>query len=52
VEWGLNMSRDVEFDEDAICDGCGRKGAFDFLGDFYCADCLADMFAPLEEEAG
>ena len=36
------MSRDVPFDEKAICDGCGALGAFDFMGDFFCQKCLAE----------
>lgn len=35
------MSRDVPFYEDDVCDGCGKKGAFDFMGDCLCSDCLA-----------
>lgn len=31
--------RTVPYDENAICDGCGRKGAFDFMGDLICPDC-------------
>jgi len=31
--------REVPFDEDATCDGCGKIGAFDFMGDFYCPKC-------------
>jgi len=34
------MSRDVPYDEEAICDICGRKGAYDFTGDYFCDDCL------------
>ena len=30
------------FDPDAICDHCGAKGAFDFMGDFLCAECAED----------
>jgi pyruvate/2-oxoacid:ferredoxin oxidoreductase beta subunit len=37
------MSRDIAFDEDAICDGCGATGAFDFMGDFFCEKCLLQM---------
>ena len=36
------MSRDVPFDKDAVCDGCGAMGAFDFMGDFFCPKCLAE----------
>ena len=34
------MSRDVPYDSDLICDNCGKPGAFDFMGDYYCNDCL------------
>jgi len=34
------MDRTVPYDEDAVCDRCGRKGAHDFMGDCYCDDCL------------
>jgi hypothetical protein len=33
------MSREIPFDENAICDVCGKKGAFDFMGDYLCAEC-------------
>ena len=32
--------RDVPFDEDATCDNCGAKGAYDFMGDFLCLKCF------------
>jgi hypothetical protein len=35
------MSRDVPFDENAICEICGKPGAFDFMGDEICQDCLS-----------
>lgn len=28
------MSRDVPLDEKAICDICGKVGAYDFMGNF------------------
>ncbi len=34
------MSREVPFDKDEICDVCGRKGAYDFMGDLICGYCL------------
>ena len=37
------MSRDVPFDEKAICEGCGKVGAYDFLGDVLCPTCAARM---------
>ena len=33
------MSRDVEFEEDATCDMCGTRGAWDFMGDYLCPIC-------------
>lgn len=36
------MIRDVEYDEDAICDDCGREGAYDFQGDFLCTTCARE----------
>lgn len=34
------MSRDVPFDEEETCDICGKKGAYDFMGDYICPECL------------
>jgi len=33
-------SRKIPFDENEKCDNCGKDGAFDFMGDFICGDCL------------
>jgi len=38
------MSKIVPFDNNAICDGCGQKGAHDFMGDFYCPECASKDF--------
>ena len=35
------MSRDVPYDENEKCDICGKKGAFDFMGDFICENCIS-----------
>lgn len=32
------MTRDIPFEEGARCDVCGRMGAFDFMGDYLCAN--------------
>ena len=32
--------RDVPFDENATCDGCGTIGAWDFMGDYFCEKCM------------
>lgn len=34
------MDRTVPFDEKEICDVCGKKGAFDFMGDYICQECI------------
>ena len=34
------MSREIEFEPDLICDICGNKGAYDFMGDCICEKCL------------
>lgn len=44
------MDRDVPFDVLAPCYYCGKVGAFDFMGDYCCADCLATIYAPLDDE--
>lgn len=33
------MDREVPYDKNLICDCCGKKGAFDFMGDYFCSDC-------------
>lgn len=32
-------SRDVPYDPNAVCDCCGEKGAYDFMGDLLCGKC-------------
>lgn len=34
------MGRNVPFNPEAKCDHCGGAGAFDFMGDYYCPECL------------
>jgi len=34
------MTREVPFDAEATCDRCGVKGAFDFMGDCICLECV------------
>jgi uncharacterized Zn finger protein (UPF0148 family) len=43
------MSREVPFDEEAVCDVCGKQGAFDFMGDLLCPDCAKKHVASEEE---
>lgn len=43
------MSRDVPYDIEATCDICGKKGAFDFMGDYVCEGCSClDLQKPKE----
>jgi hypothetical protein len=44
------MSREVPFDEDAVCDHCGKRGAFDFMGDLICAECVGGILNENEPE--
>ena len=44
------MSREIPFEKDEICDYCGKIGAYDFMGDFCCAECMAIIFTPLDED--
>jgi len=44
------MSREVPFDPDAVCDVCGKPGAFDFMGDCVCQECIRGMVPQREEE--
>ena len=41
--------RTVPFDQEAICDGCGQQGAYDFMGDYYCDKCIKDCFVVEDE---
>ena len=40
--------RDVPFEPNERCDNCGRLGAFYFMGDLLCSECLIQT-ADLEE---
>ena len=47
------MYRTIPFDEDEICDICGKKGAYDFMGDCICPECLGeDPTWPRRERKG
>jgi|GEM_PF-6308042 hypothetical protein len=43
------MRRNVPFEKNLRCDGCGVLGAFDFMGDFYCVACMQDDDSPVCE---
>ena len=57
------MSTGIRFDDNVVCDTCGRFGAYDFDGDRLCATCYenrgsccpefgADDLWPAEETEG
>ena len=35
----IMSSKEVPFEPEEICDCCGKKGAYDFMGDILCSDC-------------
>ncbi len=41
-------SREVPFEKNSKCDGCGAIGAFDFMGDYLCPAC-AKIAIPSED---
>ena len=43
------MSRIVPYNSDLICDDCGHKGAYDFMGDYLCQKC-ADKYIKNEDD--
>lgn len=44
------MNREVPFDPKAICDGCGARGAFDFMGDLLCPKCADGAVDTVDED--
>lgn len=34
------MNREVPYNKNSYCDMCHKQGAYDFMGDFVCDDCL------------
>lgn len=45
------MGRDVPFKPEATCDECGAKGAYDFMGDYFCQKCTDEAFDKEEKRA-
>ena len=39
--------REAPYDEEQVCDGCGRVGAYDFMGDYLCDACAEKEIKPL-----
>ena len=38
------MDREVVFEPDLVCDKCGAVGAYDFMGDIFCWECMGKHF--------
>ncbi len=38
-----DMDREVKYDKDLACDCCGEKGAYDFMGDCICNECVIPL---------
>ena len=36
------MSTSIKYHNDKYCEICGEPGAFDFLGDYVCENCLIE----------
>jgi hypothetical protein len=36
------MSKQIQYKADAVCDACGRFGAFDFCDEHLCSDCYSE----------
>jgi len=34
------MSRDIPYDPELQCDNCDAVGAYDFMGDYLCPNCI------------
>jgi len=43
------MNRDL-FDEYSVCDVRGTMGAFDFIGDYICQECLEKLTQEIGDE--
>ena len=44
-------NREVPFNKDEKCDVCGKLGAFDFMGDLICGDCLKPKQQAIQVQA-
>lgn len=33
------MNREIPYEPDLVCEECGKRGAFDFMGDALCSKC-------------
>ena len=41
-------SREIPFNKNEICDVCGQRGVYDFMGDYLCPACAK---SELQDEA-
>lgn len=37
------MAREIHFEANETCDRCGDLGAWDFMGDYFCRECVNDL---------
>jgi hypothetical protein len=40
------MDREIPYNENAECDLCGHIGAYDFMGDYLCDECIDKLTCP------
>lgn len=45
-------SREVPFDPELNCDICQKKGAYDFMGDLLCPECMTKYIGTGEVKDG
>lgn len=38
----MQIDRTIPYEPETVCDMCGEKGAFDFMGDFLCPECTQE----------
>ena len=44
------MSRTIPYEPNTECDDCSKMGAFDFMGDYFCPECLNSEPVMSDEE--
>ena len=47
---GVKMGREVPFGANKACDECGKLGAYDFMGDCYCPECVERLVREAGED--
>lgn len=43
------MDREVQYYMNEICDICGEKGAYDFMGDYICKNCVQEDYYLIDD---